>query len=41
MVPQEGLVEGEDAFDFDAEGYLEGGVDHFDGVCLVGIRMRW
>ena len=23
-----GLVEGEDAFDFDAEGYLVGGVDH-------------
>ena len=32
VVPQDGLVEGEDAFDFDAEGELEGGVDHFDGV---------
>ena len=34
VVPQEGLVEGEDAFDFDAEGELEGGVDHFDGGVL-------
>lgn len=31
VVAQEGLVEGEDAFDFDAEGDLEGGVDHVDG----------
>lgn len=31
VIAQDGLVEGEDAFDFDAEGELEGGVDHFDG----------
>lgn len=32
VVTEEGLVEGEDAFHFDAEGDLEGGVDHVDGV---------
>ena len=31
VVPQDGLVEGEDALDFDAEGDLEGRVDHFGG----------
>ena len=29
---EKSLVEGEDAFDFDAEGHLEGGVDHVDGA---------
>lgn len=29
---EEALVEGEDALDFDAEGDLEGGVDHVDGI---------
>ena len=29
---EECFVEGEDAFDFDAEGNREGGVDHVDGV---------
>ena len=33
LVAKECLVEGEDALDFDAEGDLEGGVDHLDGVC--------
>lgn len=32
VVLKEGLVEGEDALDFDAEGDLKCGVDHFDGV---------
>ena len=31
VVAQERLVEGEDTFDFDAEGDLERGVDHVDG----------
>ena len=35
VVLQEVLVEGEDAFDFDAEGELEGGVDHFGGVWWI------
>lgn len=30
LVSEVGLVEGEDAFDFDAEGYLVGGVDHLE-----------
>ena len=30
MVAEEGLVEGEDAFDFDAKGDLEGRVDHVE-----------
>ena len=29
---EETFVEGEDAFDFDAEGDFECGVDHLDGV---------
>lgn len=32
VVAKEALVEGEGAFDFDAEGDLEGGVDHVGGV---------
>lgn len=35
VVAEESLVEGEDAFDFDAEGSLEGGVDHVGGVLLM------
>ena len=35
VVFEEGLMEGEDAFDFDAEGDLEGGVDHSDGVLWI------
>ena len=35
---EERLVECEDAFDFDAEGDLEGGVDHVDGFLLMGRR---
>lgn len=35
VVAEESLVEGEDAFDFDAEGDLEGGVDHVGGVLLM------
>lgn len=31
VVAEDGLVKGEDAFDLDAEGDLEGGVDHVDG----------
>ncbi len=32
MIAEKLLVESEDAFDFDAEGDLEGGVEHVDGV---------
>lgn len=32
MLLEEGFVEGEDALDFDAEGDLECGIDHLDGV---------
>ena len=32
LVAKECLVEGEDALYFDAEGHLEGGVDHLGGV---------
>lgn len=35
MSAEERLVEGEDAFDFDPEGDLEGGVDHVGGVLLM------
>ena len=35
VVSKEGLMEGEDALDFDAEGDLERGVDHFDGVLRI------
>lgn len=35
MFAEERLVESEDAFDFDAEGDLEGRVDHGDGVLLL------
>ena len=41
---QQGLVEGEDAFDFDAEGELEDGVDHFRRCLFVDIyalRRYW
>ena len=35
IILEESLVEGEDAFEFDAEGDLEGRVDHVDGVLLM------
>ena len=40
VVAEEGLVEGEDAFDFDAEGELEGGVDHFRWWVFGDRRLR-
>ena len=35
VVFEECLMEGEDAFDFDTESDLEGGVDHSDGVLWI------
>ncbi len=43
MIAEELLVEGEDALNFDAEGDLEGGVEHGDGVLWIrehGVEVR-